>query len=418
MRRTSASRWAIVMCCALGACQPSRGTVDASHGHHDHDHGEIPVEPLDGGPEIDAAAIDAGPQGWVWRLPRGLPVPRVPEDNPMSASKVELGRHLFYDTRLSGNRTQSCASCHEQARAFTDGRAFSIGSTGERTPRSSMTLANVAYATTLTWANPLLLELEAQALVPLFGREPVELGLAGMERELLERLRAEARYRELFPLAFPDESDPFTVANVTRALAAFQRTLVSGRSAYDRFLYGGEPDALSESARRGLALFSSERLECFHCHQGFNFADAVMWEGSGSREVRFHNTGLYNVGGTGAYPEGGTGVHEISGRADDMGRFRAPTLRNIAVTAPYMHDGSIATLDEVIDHYAAGGRTIAEGPYAGVGSASPLKSGLVVGFELTPDERRDLIAFLESLTDESFLTDPALADPWSTSRGE
>lgn len=275
-----------------------------------------------------------------------------------------------------------------------------------------MTLANVAYPSTLTWANPLLLDLEAQALVPMFGREPVELGLSGLENELLARLRAETRYQDLFPIAFPDEADPFTVANVTRALGAFQRTIISGRSAYDRFVYGGEPDALSESARRGLALFNSERLECFHCHQGFNFADSVTYAGSGSREVRFHNTGLYNIGGSGAYPEGGQGVFEISGNPQDMGRFRAPTLRNIAVTAPYMHDGTITTLDEVIDHYAAGGRTISAGPYAGVGSANPYKSGLIVGFTISAEERHDLIAFLESLTDEELLSNPAYANPW------
>jgi cytochrome c peroxidase len=139
--------------------------------------------------------------------------------------------------------------------------------------------------------------------------------------------------------------------------------------------------------------------------------DSVVWDGA-VRTVRFHNTGLYNIGGTGAYPPGGTGVHEISGMAADMGRFRAPSLRNVAVTAPYMHDGSIATLEEVLDHYAAGGRTIASGPHAGVGSDNPYKSGFIVGFTITAEERADVIAFLESLTDEEFLVDPRHATPW------
>ncbi len=414
------SRW---LALALSACTLSLGCTaetpsldgairDAPH-RHDHEHLDTPYVPPDV-PPVDAPLEDGSiPSDWIWSLPPGFPIPVVPEGNPMSAAKVELGRHLFYDTRLSGNETMSCASCHEQALAFTDGRARSTGSTGAFTPRSSMSLANVAYFSTLTWANPLLLDLEAQAVVPMFSREPVELGLSGLKDDLLARLRAEPRYAALFPRAFPEATEPFTVQNVVRALATFQRTLISGRSPYDRAAYGGEPDALTEPARRGLLLFNSERLECFHCHTGFQFSDSVVWEGT-TRSVRFHNTGLYNLGGTGAYPEGGTGLTEFTGLPEDMGRFRAPSLRNIAVTAPYMHDGSIATLDEVLDHYAAGGRTIASGPHAGVGSLSPYRSDFLVGFTLSPEERADVIAFLESLTDEGFLTDPRHADPWPT----
>jgi cytochrome c peroxidase len=351
------------------------------------------------------------PDEYQWPLGEGLPVPLVPEDNPMSDAKVELGRHLFYDQRLSGNQTQSCASCHLQEFAFTDGLAVAKGSTGEQTPRNAMSLANVAYSTTLTWANPLLLDLEQQMLVPLFGAEPVELGLRGLEDELLARLREVPRYHELFAAAFPDEADPISLHNLTRALACFERRLLSGDSAYDRFA-AGDGAALSESAKRGALLFSGEKLECFHCHAGFNFQDSVAYAGKPPRNGLFHNTGLYNIDGKGAYPPGNTGLHAFTGAAADMGRFRVPTLRNIAVTAPYMHDGSIATLDEVLDHYAAGGRTIAEGPHAGVGRDNPYKSSFIRGFELSDQERADVLAFLESLTDEHFLTDPELADPW------
>lgn len=351
------------------------------------------------------------PDEYRWPLGEALPVPLVPEDNPMSDAKVELGRHLFYDQRLSGNQTQSCASCHLQEFAFTDGLAVAEGSTGEQTPRNAMSLANVAYSTTLTWANPLLLDLEQQMLVPLFGAEPVELGLRGLEDELLARLREVPRYHELFAAAFPDEADPISLHNLTRALACFERRLLSGDSAYDRFA-AGDAAALSESAKRGALLFSGEKLECFHCHAGFNFQDSVAYAGKPPRNGLFHNTGLYNIDGKGAYPPGNTGLHAFTGAAADMGRFRVPTLRNIAVTAPYMHDGSIATLDEVLDHYAAGGRTIAEGPHAGVGRDNPYKSSFIRGFELSDQERADVLAFLESLTDEHFLTDPELADPW------
>jgi cytochrome c peroxidase len=330
----------------------------------------------------------------------------------MTAAKVELGRYLFYDTRLSVNGRQSCASCHDQSKAFTDGKARAVGATGETHPRSSMSIVNIAYTPVLTWANPNMKRLERQALVPMFGEHPVELGLSGKETEALARLKAEERYHRLFPESFPGEAEPFTIDNVTKAIAAFERTLISGDSPYDRYL-NGDKRAISLSAKRGEALFFSERLECFHCHGGFNFSQSVDHEGKAFAEIEFHNTGLYNLDGKGAFPKDNTGAYEITGRPEDMGKFRAPSLRNIAVTAPYMHDGSISTLEEVIDHYAAGGRTIRAGEYKGVGSASPHKSAFVKGFKLTAQEKRDLIAFLKSLTDEKFLRDPRFSDPWT-----
>jgi cytochrome c peroxidase len=364
----------------------------------------------DDGEPAAASTVEATEAVYVWRLPKGMPEPRVPAENPMSTAKVTLGRHLFYDRRLSGNGQQSCASCHEQKRAFTDGLAHAVGSTGQVHRRSSMSLANVGYATTLTWANSLLPGLEAQALLPLFGETPVELGLAGKEDELLARLEATPVYRELFAKAFPTSEPRITLAHVTYGLAAFQRALISGDSPYDRAQHGGPP--LSASAARGRALFFGERLECFHCHGGFAFTDAVAHTKTAFPETPFHNTALYDVDGLGGYPKTDTGLHDVTGRPQDMGRFKAPTLRNIAVTAPYMHDGSVATLSEALDHYAAAGRTITEGPDAGVGAKSPLKDPLLRGFTLSAEERVDVLAFLESLTDESFLTDPAFADPW------
>lgn len=347
---------------------------------------------------------------WHWRLPGDFPEPRVPADNPMNAAKVELGRHLFYDFRLSENETQACASCHRQELAFTDARAQAVGSTGEVHRRNSMSLANVGYAARLTWANPHLDRLESQALIPMFGDDPVELGLPD-EKTLLARLRADPVYRELFAAAFVEEPEPIRADNVTRALGAFQRTLISADSAYDRYVRG-EREALSESAVRGMDLFFSERLECFHCHGGFNFADSIDHAQLVEPERAFHNNALYNVDGAGAYPAHDRGLVEITGDPADMGRFKAPTLRNIAVTAPYMHDGSIATLAAVIDHYAQGGRVIAAGPHAGVGSESPLKDEFITGFLLDEREKADLLAFLQSLTDETFLADPRFADPW------
>ena len=353
-----------------------------------------------------------GDGAFSWRLPPKFPEPKVPATNPMTIEGVELGRHLFYDVRLSVNGTFSCASCHDQALAFTDGRVVGVGATGEFHPRNSMSLANVAYGSVLTWGNPNERTLEHQALTPMFGEAPVELGLAGREDSLFAMLAADPTYQELFPAAFPLDTPQVSLATITKALAAFQRTLISGNSPYDRYRFQDQPGAISASARRGETLFFSEELECFHCHGSFNFTGSTDYVGKGFTEIEFFNTGLYNLGGTGAYPAPNVGIIQFTGQAIDMGKFKAPTLRNVAVTAPYMHDGSIATLDEVLDHYAAGGRTIGGGPSAGIGSANPFKNGFVKGFTLTAQDRGDLLALLESLTDSTFLTDRRFANPW------
>lgn len=352
-----------------------------------------------------------------WNLPEGFPVPQIPADNPMSAEKVELGRYLFYDTRLSGNHTQSCASCHLQELAFSDGLVLAVGSTGEVHPRNSMALVNSAYNATQTWANPNLTTLERQVVIPMFGEFPVELGLAGKEDELIARVAAEPLYQTLFAAAYPDETDPITVANITKALASFTRTLISGNSPYDRNLRGDET-ALSEEAKRGMEMFFSERFECHHCHTGFNLTLSTVTANTTFPERPFFNTGLYNLDGEGAYPSDNTGVHEITGKPEDMGRFRPPSLRNVALTAPYMHDGSVATLEEVLTFYEAGGRVIEEGEYAGDGRANPYKSGFIPGFTLRDQERADLVAFLESLTDETFITDPRFSNPFDVDTAE
>lgn len=360
-----------------------------------------------------AACGQAPPPGtWVWNTPASFPVPRVPDRNPMSAAKVELGRHLFYDPRLSGNQTQSCASCHVQAHAFAGPDATERGSTGEPGRRNAMSLANVAWNSVQTWADPDLVELEQQALVPLFGDAPVELGLAGMEQTLLDRIRAEPVYAGLFAAAFPDLADPVAIDPIVQALASFDRAIISDRSPYDRFV-AGDDGALSDAAKRGLELFFSEQLECHHCHGGFNLTASYRSMATAPEGfVHYFNNGLYNVDGAGGYPATDRGLLDLSGDARDMGKFRAPTLRNVLVTAPYMHDGSVATLDDVLTMYARGGRLVADGPNAGDGAASPIKNVLINGFALDAGQRADLAAFLDSLTDQALLTDPALSSPW------
>jgi cytochrome c peroxidase len=341
--------------------------------------------------------------GYVWQLPEGFPAPRVPPDNPMTPEKVELGRRLFHEPRLSGDGTVSCASCHQPELAYTDGRSRAVGVRGNMHPRSAMSLTNVAYNATLGWDDPALTRLEDQALVPLFNMQPPEMGVAGREDEVLARFKKDPRYHRLFHRAFPDDEDPVTMRNVTYALASFERTLISGNSPYDRWAYGGKVDALDPDERTGARLFFSRRLSCFRCHAGFNFSGAVVYEGSGEPEARFHNTGLYNEDGRGAYPAPNTGVPRHSGHREDMGRFRAPTLRNIALTAPYMHDGSVPTLEAAVDHYAAGGRARSFGSDPRNIGRDAATDSLITGFELTSEERRQLVVFLRALTDASFL---------------
>jgi cytochrome c peroxidase len=346
---------------------------------------------------------DVVPTGYDFGLPAGFVDPWVPPDNPMTAEKAALGKKLFFDKRLSANQTMSCSSCHERAKGFADGKAKPTGSTGDLVPRNAMGLANVAWFPQLTWGNPTLTTLEQQALVPLFGEVPIELGITGHEAEVLGRLRADPEYVKAFAAAFPDEVDPVDFPFVAKALASYQRTLNSVNSPYDQYTYGGKKEAMSASALRGMDLFFSEKLECYHCHSGVNFTTAYKSAGTKHATMDFHNTGLYNLGSDGGYPPGGEGLFEFTLQAKDKGKFRVPGLRNVEMTAPYMHDGSIATLEEVMDHYAAGGRTILDGPYAGDGSKNPNKNPLVKGFTLSSEEKADVVAFLKSLTDPDFL---------------
>lgn len=342
---------------------------------------------------LAAPALAEG--GYDWPLPDWMPRPPVPDDNPMSAARVDLGRHLFYDARLSGDGSIACSSCHDPARAFTDARMTPVGIHGTIGNLNAPSLANVAYLPVNAWANPHMTSLEFQALVPLFGEEPEEMGAAGHEARIFGVLAADPYYAGAFASAFPDRSAP-DLFTVTRALAAFLRSLMSFDSPYDRFKYGGDLDALSEAAKRGEQLFFDHRFECYHCHQGVLFTDNFQRQGSPWAETGFHNTGLYAD-----YPASAPGRIEITGRPEDAGVFRTPSLRNVAVTAPYMHDGSISDLRGVLDHYAKGGR-----------EGHAMQDGMIVGFEATEEELSDIIAFLESLTDAGFLADPSHGDPW------
>lgn len=356
---------------------------------------------------------------YQWSIPSGFPKPQVSISNEMSTAKVTLGRALFYDKNLSFNQQQSCESCHQQQFAFAEKQLTSIGTTGQVHRRNSPALVNIAYNKTLTWAHDSLTSLEQQILLPMFGESPIELGITNHDEEVLARFNS-PEYSPLFAAAFPQQEVSFNL--IVNALASFVRSLISLNSPFDRYAYQADDNAISPSALRGMNLFFSEKLECHHCHGGFNFTQSTSHEKQLIDRRPFHNTGLYFTGidtknnidkseASAGYPIGDIGLGEISTLARDNGRFRAPTLRNVEVTAPYMHDGSISTLSEVLDFYAAGGRNITKGVYQGDGRKNPLKSPFIKGFEMSEQDKTDLLNFLKTLTDQSFLENPNFAKP-------
>jgi cytochrome c peroxidase len=344
------------------------------------------------------AADTAQAPAYEWHLPPGFPPPAVPADNPMSAVKVELGRRLFFDPRLSSTGGYSCASCHRPELAFTDGRPHALGATGQAVRRAAMSLTNVAYNPAFTWANPQVRSLEAQMRQPLFGQHPLEMGLDVRRTAAPAAISADTRSREQFAAVFPG-GGAVSMQHIIMAIAAFERTLISGRAPFDRYVFGDERDALSESAKRGMALFFSPRIGCVQCHSGFNFSGPVVYQGHAQQHAAFANTGLYNLDGRGGYPATDRGLSEITHRSADRGKFRVPTLRNVALTAPYMHDGSVSSLEDVLDRYARGGEH------------SPLQDSRIRPFVLSTSERDDLVAFLVCLTDHEFIGNPHFQSP-------
>ena len=341
------------------------------------------------------ANVAGADDGFAWRLPQGVAPPPVPADNPMSQAKVELGRRLFYEGDLSADGSLSCSTCHIQHRGFAEGAATHPGVSDTHGKRNVMGLANAAYLYPLTWADPWRDKLETQALVPLNGKDPVEMGMGGHGDMMVDRLKGEDCYRQMFAAAFPQDKGEISLTNVTRALAAFERTLLSFNSPYDRE-QRGETGALTPTAKRGEALFFSAQFHCAACHAGPNFTDAT--KDLALRQGAFHNIGLYNENGKGAYPATDHGLRDATFWQEDEGRIRTPSLRNVALTGPYMHDGSVPDLGlAVLRHYGPG--------------PNPLRDKLLSGPAPDALQTQDILAFLYALTDTGFASDPRFAQP-------
>jgi cytochrome c peroxidase len=326
--------------------------------------------------------------------------------NPYSEAKKELGRYLFYDRRLSFNKTKSCASCHDQKFSFTDGYRRSIGATGDLHQRNSSPLINIIYKKYLTAADSSLHSPEQQISNPMFHDAPVELGWKGHEEEILERINRDQFYKTKFNESFGESDRQITIKDIQYCIASFVKSIFSYNSRFDKYFYQKQ-NALSASEKRGMQLFFSGKLNCSSCHSCNNFDKPAT-----GNAISFFNTGLYNIDNEGDYPEYDRGLYEKTKNKNDIGKYRVPTLRNLAFTGPYYHDGSAATLEEVIRNYENGGRITTKGLLKGNGPANPYKSKLIKGFSLTDEERKDLVNFLLSISDSSVLINKNYSNPF------
>lgn len=297
------------------------------------------------------------------KIPKGFPEPNISSDNPLTVESVALGKKLFFDPILSSDNSIACASCHHPQKAFSDTVQFSQGVAGRLGKRNAPPLMNLVYNETFLRDGGAR-TLPLQVLVPLTDHAEMNLSL----KEAVKRLKNQPEYVEMTQKAYNREINGFTI---TRALAAFQQTLISGNSPYDEYHFEGKKEALSSAQIRGLKLFQSEKTNCTKCHSGFNFTSNT-----------YENNGLYAH-----FKDEGRFL--ITRDSTDIAKFKVPSLRNVALTAPYMHDGSLNTLEEVIQHYESGGKSHKH------------QSPHIRGFELTEQEREDLKVFLESLTDKN-----------------
>jgi cytochrome c peroxidase len=313
------------------------------------------------------------PEEMLTHAPSGFPHIPFPEDNPFTLRKWELGKKLFNDKMLSVDYSISCASCHKTSLAFSDDQAVSLGAGGIAGRRNAPTLANVAYHPYYTREGGVP-TLEMHILVPIQEHDEFNFNIV----EIAERMKQVPEYVNLSKEVFDREPDPYVI---TRAIATFERTLISGNSTYDKYINNGAGAfGFTEAAKRGMNLFFSERTQCASCHSSFDFTN-----------YHFENNGLHEV-----YKD--IGRQRFTGKQEDNALFKVPTLRNIALTAPYMHDGSIRTLEDVITHYNLGGKN------------HPNKSVKIKPLGLSQQEQKDLLAFLHSLTDTEFITNKKFYD--------
>ncbi|MCB0584088.1 MAG: cytochrome C peroxidase [Phaeodactylibacter sp.] len=348
------------------------------------------IEPCN--PCVNEDLIDApyDPQPYQLELPDWFPAPALPEDNPLTVEGIALGRHLFYDPILSSDSTQSCSSCHNPQLSFTDGNKVSTGILGIDGRRSSMAIVNMAFNTKGFFWDGRAATLEAQALLPVEDHTELNDSWENVVKKLARHKDYPAMFRQAFGI---EKKSEITKELAVKAIAQFERTMVSYQSRFDKVVWEqqGWP---TDAEQRGRDLFfvefatnTQDHPGCSHCHGSALFT-----------ENNYFNNGIDSVATLSDFKDYGLG--EVSGNIYDNGKFRVPTLRNIALTAPYMHDGRFNTLEEVLDHYASGGHGVSN------------EDANIQPFTLNEQQKQDLIAFLNMLTDTSFVNNPAFQSPF------
>lgn len=350
----------------------------------------VPSQPTD--PDADRAIEGPSiPTPYALEVPSYLPAPVDVPTNPLTVEGIELGRRLFYDPLLSRDSTMSCASCHRQELAFTDARDRAVGIRGEAGPRHAMSIVNLAFNPNgFNWDGSSA-TLWDQALHPVENFFELDSDWGDVLRKIRRRDDYAVRFRAAFGVGRTSE---ITREHVAKAIAQFERTIISADSHFDRVVYRNTEFFTEQEQLGADSLYFIEAVPagvlhpgCGHCHNAPSFGDN-----------QFKNNGLSDVESIDDFADKGRGI--VTNNRFDNGKFRTPTLRNIALTAPYMHDGRFQTLDEVLDHYASGGH--------GVVNEDPN----ITGFTLTDRQREALLAFLHSLTDSTLLTDERYANPW------
>ena len=358
----SASFLSILLLLSLYACQPDR----------------LEEDPFANGPQTTPIEFE---------IPRGFAPVVIPPDNPLTEEGVRLGRHLFYEKRLSGDNSMSCGTCHLQDFNFAEPNRFSTGITGAVGDKNAMVLSNLAWQSFFFWDGRRE-SLEAQAIDPV--ENPIE--MHEQWPNAIQKLESDPLYQRLFKEAFGDNA--ITKENAAKAIAQFERTMVSADSKFDQYLRGEV--SLTQQELLGLTLFNNEQGDCFHCHSFENHGG--IFGGFGPEREVFKNNGIDSV------------LKPMSGReavtldSMDRGKFKVPSLRNVEFSFPYMHDGRFANLQEVIEFYNMGGyKTYTLDP-------NMKKAG--VGRNWTQEQKDALLAFLRALSDPSFITDTSFSDPF------
>ena len=312
---------------------------------------------------------------------------------------------LFFETNLSQNQSKSCASCHDPRFAFSDGYKRSVGITGDIHMRNAPSLINSRYLKSYTYGDSSIRSFIQQMEGPMYSIHPLEMGIYGNIPMIMQRLKSDIDYRKLFLDAFGDSVTTFTIFNVQRAIAAYETTLTSTNAPIDLFLKDSIKYALNPSAQRGWRLFQSDSLACISCHPPPYFSVSY-----GTDKNIYFNIGLYDYD-INQNPSHDNGLYDVTCNELDRGRFRVPSLRNVEFTAPYMHDGSVNTLENVIDIYIKGGRITTYNNHVNNGIQSTTKDPRIQPHKLNDDDKRDLINFLYMLSDSSIFANNNFINP-------